>query len=77
MYFQEKVQSVSTSESSFNKSDEFFTPNPELVSRYSETSTNGNYTENQFTKEVKCIYFPAFIDTRVAKRASLLFLTFK
>ncbi|XP_055513644.1 inactive serine/threonine-protein kinase TEX14-like isoform X2 [Leucoraja erinacea] len=47
----EKVQSVSTSESSFNKSDEFFTPNPELVSRYSETSTNGNYTENQFTKE--------------------------
>ncbi|XP_069766558.1 inactive serine/threonine-protein kinase TEX14 isoform X2 [Narcine bancroftii] len=47
----EKLQYLSTSESSFNKSDEFFTPNPEGVSLYSENSTNGDLGVNQLNKQ--------------------------
>ncbi|XP_059827485.1 uncharacterized protein LOC132395214 [Hypanus sabinus] len=47
----ENVQYFSPSDSSFNKSDEFFTPNSELLSLYSETSTNEDLTENQLPKE--------------------------
>uniref|UniRef100_UPI00398E95DA inactive serine/threonine-protein kinase TEX14 n=1 Tax=Pristiophorus japonicus TaxID=55135 RepID=UPI00398E95DA len=47
----EKTQHFSLSDSSFSVSDEFFTPNPELVSLCSETLTNTDLTENQLTKE--------------------------
>ncbi|XP_067883885.1 uncharacterized protein, partial [Heterodontus francisci] len=46
-----KVQHFSMSDSSFSGSDEFFTPNPEMDSFCSETSTNADFTANQFTKE--------------------------
>ncbi|XP_060703741.1 inactive serine/threonine-protein kinase TEX14-like [Hemiscyllium ocellatum] len=47
----EKMYHSSMSDSSLSVSDEFFTPNPEMVSVCSETSTNVDLNSNQLTKE--------------------------
>ncbi|XP_059511316.1 uncharacterized protein LOC132211022 [Stegostoma tigrinum] len=47
----ENMYHSSVSDSSLSVSDEFFTPNPEMVSLCSETSTNVDLNSNQLTKE--------------------------